>query len=125
MLAEKRSESRRIEEGKDGKNKTWLYLEWSKEEKVYGFAKEKGGLSLRGSARYISHGGNSGELPFLLSDKGYGILVAADGPTLSCDVPAYGSYLYTEDEFQMDYYFIAGKQQTTILNAYAYLRGEL
>ena len=125
LLAEKRSESRRIEEGRDGKNKTWLYLEWSKEEKVYGFAKDKGGLNLRGSARYISHGGNSGELPFLLSDKGYGILVAADGPTLSCDVPAYGSYLYTEDEFQMDYYFIAGKQQTTILNAYAYLRGEL
>lgn len=125
LLAEKPSESRRMEEGREGKNKAWLYLEWQKGENLYGFDKDKGGLNLRGSARYISHERGSDELPILLSDKGYGILVAADGPVFCCDVPAYGSYLHTEEEIQMDYYFIAGKQQTTVLNAYAYLCGKL
>ena len=62
-------------------------------------------------------------LPFLLSDKGYGILLASDGPAFSCDIPTYGSYLYTEGAGQMDYYFIAGKQANTILAAFDYLCG--
>lgn len=51
--------------------------------------------------------------------------VSSQGSVLCCDVSAYGSYLYEEGEVQMDYYFIAGKQQNTILNAYAYLCGKL
>ena len=84
-------------------------------------AQGEGGINLRGTARYISHENNTGGLPFLLSDKGYGILIAADGLTMCCNIPAYGSYLYTENEMQMDYYFIAGKRQNTIVNAYKYL----
>lgn len=81
-------------------------------------------IRLRGSARYIFHETDTGNLPFLLSDKGYGLLLAADGPAICCDIPIYGSYLYTEQSF-IDYYFIAGKRQNTILNAYAYLLGRL
>ena len=83
------------------------------------------GMNLRGTARYISHSGADTELPFLLSDKGYGILVASDGPTLCCDISTYGSYLYTEGVSQMDYYFIVGKKTSTILSAYAYLCGKI
>ncbi len=64
-------------------------------------------------------------LPFLLSEKGYGIVLAADSPVICCDLPAYGTYLYAQSELQMDYYFIAGKRPNTILNAYAYLCGKL
>ena len=65
-------------------------------------------------------------LPFLLSDRGYGILPAATGTSFSCDIPSYGSYLYMETEDgQMDYYVIVGKQQRTIMGAYSYLCGLL
>lgn len=126
LLAERNKECRQIENGIGGKNRTWLFLDWKKGESLYGLGtKEKGGMNLRGGARYISYGNKAAELPFLLSDRGYGILLAADGPAICCDIPAYGSYLYTENEMQMDYYFIAGKQSSTILNAYAYMCGKL
>ena len=126
LLAERSKESRQIETGFDGKNKSWLFLDWQKNESLFGMgAQGESGIQLRGTARYISHGNHADELPFLLSDHGYGILIAADGPTMCCNIPAYGSYLYTESEMQMDYYFIAGKTQNTVMNAYAYLCGKL
>ena len=122
LLAERGKESRQIETGLDGRNKSWLFLDWQKNENIFGMgAQGESGINLRGTARYISHEKHTGELPFLLSDHGYGILIAADGPTMCCNIAAYGSYLYTENETQMDYYFIAGKSQNTIMKAYAYL----
>ena len=126
LLAERGRESRLIETGLDGRNKSWLFLDWQKNENLFGMgAQGESGINLRGTARYISHGNHADELPLLLSDHGYGILIAADGPTMCCNIAAYGSYLYTENEAQMDYYFIAGKSQNTIMNAYAYLCGKL
>lgn len=128
LLVERSRECRQIENGIGGSARTWLYLDWQKKENLYGMgAGDHAGLNLRGSARYISHAGaaDSGDLPFVLSDQGYGIVVASDGPVMCCDIPAYGSYLYAENEEQMDFYFITGKRQNTIMNAYAYLCGKL
>lgn len=130
LLAERSRECRQLESTADGKFKIWLYPDWQKKETVYGMgAGDTAGLNLRKTARYISHSGSSEkgifELPFLLSDHGYGMVVAADSPVMSCDIPAYGSYLYAESERQMDFYFIAGKRRNTIMNAYAYLCGML
>ncbi len=125
LLAERSKECRQMQPSSIGPTRNWFYLNWQKGENLYGIsAVEKTNLNLKGTARYISHGENAEELPFLLSDKGYGILVASDGPTLCCDIPSYGSYLYTESPDQMDYYFIAGKKSNTILSAYAYLCGK-
>lgn len=125
LLSERSKESRQIETGAGPADRTWLYLDWPKEEMVYGMGSgENSGLKLRGCARYVSHCG-TGELPLLLSDKGYGLLLATENPAFSCDIPVYGTYLYTEKETQMDYYFIGGKKTVTILNAYAYLCGKL
>ena len=125
LLAERLKECRQLEDyGK--RKRTWLYLDWPKEEHLYGFgASGQASIPLRGSARYLSQQEEGGRLPFLLSDKGYGILLATDFPAFCCDIPAYGSYLYMENPRQMDFYFIAGKRQDTILNAYAYLCGTL
>ena len=102
-------------------SRNWLYLDWQKEEKLYGLGDaDTAAIPLRGTARYLSQ---NGLLPFLLSDKGYGILLASDGPAFACDIPTYGSYLYTEGTGQMDYYFIVGKQAGTILSAFDYLCG--
>ena len=126
LLAERSNECRQLESGADGKLKTWLYMDWQKKETVYGMGTtETAGLNLRGSARYISHEDSAEELPFILSDQGWGIIPAADSPVICCDVPAYGTYIHAESEEQMDFYFITGKRQNTIMNAYAYLCGKL
>ena len=125
LLSERNKECRQIETDLSGRNKAWLFLDFQKNENLYGMGTpSQNGIKLRGSARYISPGTGTGELPFLLSDKGYGILLASDGPAICCDISTYGSYLYMEEN-AIDYYFIAGKQQNTILNAYAYLLGRL
>ncbi|MCM1189062.1 MAG: AAA family ATPase [bacterium] len=116
LLAERRQESRQLDGGKQ-----WLFLELQKSEQLYAIAprRDKDALKLRNSAFYISDGPDV--LPFVLSDKGYGILPVSVGETVFCDIPAYGSYLCTENGAQQDYYFLAGKQQKNILNAYAWL----
>ena len=125
LLAERTKESRQILPSPTGPARSWLYLNWQKNEELYSFsAIENTNLKLNGTARYISHGADPKELPFLLSDKGYGIVVASGGNTICCDIPTYGSYLYTEYPDQMDYYFITGKSSHTILSAYAYLCGK-
>ncbi|MDE6319378.1 MAG: DUF4968 domain-containing protein, partial [Lachnospiraceae bacterium] len=125
LLAERGKESRQIETGLDGRNQSWLFLDWQKNENLFGMGVQgERGINLRGTATYISHGNHTSELPFLLSDHGYGILIAADGPTMCCNISTYGSYLYTENEMQMDFYFIAGEKQNDIMSAYAYLCGK-
>lgn len=126
LLAERSKECRQIDDTAPGRNKAWLFLDWQKDEKLYGMGTEDvNGINLRNTARYISHGKNVNELPFILSDKGYGILMATDGQAICCDIPAYGSYLCAENESQIDFYFITGKQPKTIMNAYVYLCGKL
>lgn len=126
LLAERNKECRQIESGMNGTCKTWLFLDWQKGENLYGIGTQgNANINLRGTAKYFSHGKHSDNLPFLLSDRGYGILFATDNPVMCCDISTYGSYLYTENETQIDYYFIAGKQADTILNAYAYLCGRM
>ena len=125
LLSQREKESFQIESGVNGKSKAWLFMEWQKGENVYAMGEgDKAGINLRGSARYISHDSKAQELPILLSDKGYGILPASIYPAYCCDIPAYGTYLCTEENL-IDYYFIAGKRQNTILNGYAYLCGKL
>lgn len=125
LLAERSRECRQLEAGPGLSGRCLLFLDWAKEEMVYGLgAGKEGGIKLRGGARYISPAA-AGELPLLISDKGYGILMAASSTAMCCDIPAYGSYLCAEDEVQLDFYFIAGKKQSTVMNAYAYLCGKL
>ncbi len=145
LFAERSKECRQLEAALNGRMKVWLYPEWQKQETVYAMgAGETKGMNIRKTARYISHRGqtaadlpcgtasdqdardsaSSASLPFLLSENGYGIVLAADSPVICCDLPTYGTYLYAENELQMDYYFIAGKRPNTILNACAYLCGK-
>ncbi|MCI9337575.1 MAG: AAA family ATPase [Lachnospiraceae bacterium] len=124
LLAEHPNVCRQMETGAGRRLRTWLYLDWAKDERLYSFgAKGQPGLSLRGGARYISR--REAGFPFLMSDRGYGILAATCHPAFLCDIPAYGSYLYAEYDRQLDFYFMAGKRQETILNACAYLSGAL
>ncbi len=120
LLSERKTESRQCDE-----KGSWLFLELQKSEQLFAGTfnpAAQGALKLRGSARYISTGTG---FPLLLSDQGYGLLPASSGTVISCDIPAYGTYLYMDGQPQQDYYFIAGKQQQNILNAYRLLIGDL
>ena len=99
------------------KMRTWLYLDWAKGENIYGIGPNgKKRIKLRGAARYISYGENAGKLPLILSDKGYGIVMAVKSPVMCCDIPAYGSYIHGENEEWIDYYFIAGNEEEIMEN---------
>ena len=124
LLSEREKECRQIEDDANGKIKGWLYLNWQKKENLYAPGiNGKAGINLRGSARYISYGGESKKLPVIFSEQGYGIVLAAD-TAVSCDIPAYGSYLYMENKGQLDYYFIAGEERKEIEEACAGLLGK-
>lgn len=119
LFEERNKECRQFEKFAQGMAQARLFLNFQKGEKLYALngQKEKV-LDLRGSARYISSGGSEMKLPLVLSDKGYGIVPAAEGPVIFCDIPAYGTWLLMENAEQIDYYFIEGKQKDDILGAY-------
>lgn len=124
LVTERSKECRQIQTTPSGMKQCRLYLDWQKGENLYGInASDGSNLNLRGSARYISQERNTENLPFVLSDKGYGILVASDGPAFYCDISTYGSFLYNEDCTQMDHYFIAGRTANNLISAYSYLCG--
>lgn len=124
LMAEASKEPRLIESSVSG-CQSRLFPEWDKKEKLYAAGGAgKPGIALEKTARYISHGGAE-ELPFLISEKGYGILFATERPVIACTIPVYGQQLCLEDKDELDFYFIAGKRPDTLLNACAYLCGRL
>ena len=86
--------------------RTWEYFDWSKNENL----SAKGILAedlerLNSKARYISFGGKRIRMPLLVSGYGYGLGIAAEETAMCCNIPMYGTYLYTEGSGQIDYYF--------------------
>ena len=61
-------------------------------------------------------------MPLLLSDKGYGLGIAAEQNVIFCDIPSYGQYIYTDSMKQLDYYFIYGGNEKEIIDAYKKLK---
>ena len=88
--------------------RTWLHLDFYDTECLYGLGQaEEGMLNLRATTQYIHQANMKSAVPFLLSSRGYGILLATGSPVIFNDTE-FGSYLYTEADIQMDYYFIGG-----------------
>ena len=61
-------------------------------------------------------------MPLIVSGYGYGLGIAADETVMCCNVPVYGTYLYTEGTGQIDYYFICGGNYEEILRLYKELQ---
>ncbi|MBQ4085464.1 MAG: DUF4968 domain-containing protein [Clostridia bacterium] len=103
---------------------TRLHLHFQKNEHLYGLGQaEEGLLDLRGSTQYIHQANRKIGVPFLLSTCGYGILLATGSPAVFEDTQ-YGSYLYTEADVEMDYYFIAGATFDALIRSYHLLTGK-
>lgn len=122
LLSESTGLPRQIESGE--KIRTWEYFNWTKEEKL----SAKGILSedlerMTCKARYISFGGKRLRMPLLVSGYGYGIGIASEETVLCCTVPMYGTYIHTEGNGQIDYFFLYGEDYPGILELYRMIQG--
>ncbi len=103
---------------------TRLYLEWQEDEALYGLGQhEEGFLNLRGQTVYLHQANRKIAVPVLVSNLGYGILTDTYSPMIFNDT-AYGSYLYTEADDEMDFYFMNGGDMDGVVRQYRYLTGK-
>jgi len=104
---------------------TRLYLEWQEDEALYGLGQhEEGFLNLRGQTVYLHQANRKIAVPVLVSNLGYGILTDTYSPMIFNDT-AYGSYLYTEADDEMDFYFMNGGDMDGVVRQYRYLTGKV
>jgi alpha-D-xyloside xylohydrolase len=104
--------------------KTRLYLEWQENEALYGLGQnEEGYLNLRSTTVFLHQANKKIAIPFLVSSLGYGILVDTYSPMIFNDTN-FGSYLYTEADYEMDFYFIYGGNMDGVIRGYRYLTGK-
>ena len=105
-------------------NRTRLHLSWQEDECLYGLGQSpEGTVNLRGTTQYIHQANMKIAVPFLLSNKNYGLLLSTGSPAIFQDT-AYGSYLQTEADAQLDYYFIHGNTYPEIIRSYRMLTGK-
>ncbi|MDO5291580.1 MAG: AAA family ATPase [bacterium] len=118
LLAEKSELPRKIE-GEGDMSQTWNYFDWPATENLLAKGILDDNLEImRQKARYVSFGGKKLRMPLLLSGKGYGLGIAAEGTVICCDILKYGPYVYTEGSDQIDYYFIYGGSRSKTVERY-------
>lgn len=93
---------------------TKLSLEFDEEEMLFGLGQaEEGVWNLRHTTQYLHQANLKIAVPMLFSNKGYGILLSTQSPAIFDDTQ-YGSYLYTEADEYLDYFFLAGNMEEVI-----------
>ncbi len=118
LLAEKGELPRQIEQ-EGNRFVTWNYFDWTKSEKLLAKGILDDSLErMNQKARYISFGGKQMRMPLVMSEKGYGLGIAAEASVMCCDIPIYGPYIYTEGVNQIDYYFMHGANYPQIVELY-------
>lgn len=89
---------------------TKLEFEWQEGEALYGLGShEEGMMNLRGRQQYLYQQNMKAVVPVLVSTRGYGILVDS-GSYMTFHDDAFGSYLWSDADEEMDYYFIYGPE---------------
>lgn len=102
---------------------TRLYLAFTADERLFGLGQaEEGVWNLRNTVQYLHQANLKIANPLLLSDRGWGILLSTQSPAIFSDTQ-YGSYLYTDADRYLDYYFLAGKRADEIIDGFRRLTG--
>lgn len=104
---------------------TKLEFEWAEDEALYGLGShEEGMMNLRGHHQYLYQQNMKAVVPVLVSTKGYGFLMDSYSlMTFHDDV--YGSYLWTDVDDELDFYFIHGPEFDRIVRGYRKLTGKV
>ncbi|NOU66993.1 DUF5110 domain-containing protein [Paenibacillus sp. LMG 31461] len=103
---------------------TKLEFEWMEDEALYGLGShEEGVMNLRGTHQYLYQQNMKAVVPVLVSTRGYGIVVDSYTMMTFRD-DAFGSYIWTEVDDEMDYYFIHGPEMDSIVHGIRELTGK-
>jgi alpha-D-xyloside xylohydrolase len=103
---------------------TKLEFEWMADEALYGLGShEEGTMNLRGQHQYLYQQNMKAVVPVLLSTRGYGILLDSYSLMTFHD-DAFGSYLWTDVDDELDYYFIYGPEFDQIVQNIRQLTGK-
>jgi alpha-D-xyloside xylohydrolase len=104
---------------------TKLEFEWLPGEALYGLGShEEGMMNLRGQHQYLYQQNMKVVIPVLLSTRGYGILLDSYSLMAFHD-DAFGSYLWTDVDDELDYYFIYGPEFDQIVQGIRQLTGKV
>jgi alpha-D-xyloside xylohydrolase len=102
---------------------TKLEFEWADGEALYGLGShEEGMLNLRGQHQYLYQENMKATVPVLVSTRGYGILLDSYSLMAFHDDES-GSYLWTDVDDELDYYFIYGPEFDQIVRQLRLLTG--
>ena len=103
---------------------TRLNLRFSEEEHLYGLGQSpEGCLDLRHTTQYIHQSNMKIAIPFLLSSRGYGILLGTEGAAKFCE-GNHGAYLYTDADRELDFYVLYGPEMDDLVSGYRFLTGK-
>lgn len=103
---------------------TKLEFEWAAGEALYGLGShEEGMFNLRGQHQYLYQQNMKAVVPVLLSTRGYGIFVDSCSLMTFHD-DAYGSYLWSDVDDELDYYFVYGPEFDQIVSQLRHLSGQ-
>ncbi len=94
---------------------TKLEFEWADGEALYGLGShEEGMFNLRGQHQYLYQQNMKAAVPVLVSSRGYGVFVDCTSMMTFHD-DAFGSYLWSDVDEELDYYFIVGPELDDIV----------
>ncbi len=103
---------------------TKLEFEWMSGEALYGLGThEEGMMNLRGQHQYLYQQNMKVAVPVLLSTRGYGILLDSYSLMIFHD-DAFGSYLWTDVDDELEYYFIYGPEFDQVVQGIRQLTGK-
>lgn len=85
-----------------------VFFHWGEGEALHGLGQgEEGIFNYRGGVQYLYQHNMRIPVPFLLSDRGYGILFDC-GSLMTFNDDARGSYVFLDTVDRLDFYFLAG-----------------
>lgn len=103
---------------------TKLEFEWADGEALYGLGShEEGMFNLRGRHQYLYQQNMKAVVPVIVSTHGYGIFVDSCSLMTFHD-DAFGSYLWSEVDDELDFYFIYGPEFDRIVHELRGLTGQ-
>ena len=100
-----------------------LRFEWQEGEAVHGLGQGEDGIyNYRGHVQYLYQHNMRIPMPWILSDRGYAILVDC-GSLMTFSDDAKESFLLLDTVDQLDYYFVSGKETEDLIRGFRYLTG--
>ena len=102
---------------------TTLSLTFQPGEMLFGLGQAQEGVwNLRHTTQYLHQANLKIAIPVLVSNRGYGLMLTTQSPAIFDDT-SYGTYLHTEADACLDYYFLAGNMRD-IVRGYRGLTGK-